>query len=892
MDYKFKFSIIMAVYNVEDYLSEAIDSIISQDIGFKNVQLILVDDGSPDNSGAICDKYQKKYPNNIFVIHKKNGGVSSARNEGLKIAEGKYINFIDSDDMFTKNTLSDVDAFFEANYDEIDMVAVPLIWFEGKKGNHVLNYKFEEGTRVVDLENEWDIVQMNVSSGFLKSEVMKKFSFDETLAYAEDAKIVQRVLLRKRKLGLVDTCQYLYRSRKTTSSAIQTAGSKANWYMPVLEGFHEDTIKYCLETCGYVPKFIQMNVMYDLQWRTKKQVLADECAGLSEEEKEEYLNKLKELLGYIDDDVIMAQRQSHREHKLFVFSLKYGRLPDCRKTKTDIKFFYSDDAIFKISRCRINIEFFKIENNRLTIEGHINLYNLPFEDVNVVVYVNGEPRATETFDRKMPSRCIDNVVALRHGFKRVIKLDQAEKYEITFGIRIDRKRVRLENLVFRYFSPFGNVFQNSYYSNGRWLATINEERTGFIVSHVTNEEIAQAEKRFIEEIEAKENERYKKPLRLRKKYFSKRKKKPLWVICDRFGKAGDNGEAFFKYMVKHHPEIDVCFVLSKKSPDFWRLSRIGRVIKYKSVAHKLAILQSDYIASSQGESEVFDPFGILGGERDLFRDILVKKRFVFIQHGVIKNDLSAWLQRFNKNVYGFITSAKAEKDSIVNGDYFYDEENVWLTGLPRFDRLEDKPKKIITIMPTWRKNLTGAYDFKTSTWEIAEDFKDSEYFKFFNALLTDEMLLRAAKEKGYKIQLVLHPNLTAAAKYFKKNSVVKIVSSNVDYKKIYKESNLVVTDYSSAIFDFAYLRKPIVYAQFDLQEFYGGNHTSKFGYFDDARDGFGEVEYTAEDTANRIIEYIENDCRLKEKYRERIDNFFAFSDRKNCERVYNKMMEK
>ena len=86
--YKFKVSIVMAVYNVEKYLEEALESVICQDIGFeKNVQIILVDDGTPDRSGEICDAYQKKYPNNIKVIHKTNGGVSSARNEGLKYIE-------------------------------------------------------------------------------------------------------------------------------------------------------------------------------------------------------------------------------------------------------------------------------------------------------------------------------------------------------------------------------------------------------------------------------------------------------------------------------------------------------------------------------------------------------------------------------------------------------------------------------------------------------------------------------------------------------------------------------------------------------------------------------------------------------------------------------------
>ena len=128
MGYKYKFSIISAVYKVEEFVAETIESLISQTIGFKNIQLILVDDGSPDGSGAICDKYAAKY-DNILVIHKENGGVSSARNAGLEKVEGKYVNFIDSDDLLTPSTLKRVWEFFEAHEDETDVVSIPLFFY-------------------------------------------------------------------------------------------------------------------------------------------------------------------------------------------------------------------------------------------------------------------------------------------------------------------------------------------------------------------------------------------------------------------------------------------------------------------------------------------------------------------------------------------------------------------------------------------------------------------------------------------------------------------------------------------------------------------------------------------------------------------------------------------
>ena len=84
---------------------------------------------------------------------------------------------------------------------------------------------------------------------------------------------------------------------------------------------------------------------------------------------------------------------------------------------------------------------------------------------------------------------------------------------------------------------------------------------------------------------------------------------------------------------------------------------------------------------------------------------------------------------------------------------------------------------------------------------------------------------------------------------------------------------------------------PPRFTQFDSEEFFKGEHTYTKGYFDYERDGFGEVEYDLDSTVDRIIEYMENGCRLKDKYRERMDSFFAFDDQNNCRRVFGKLTE-
>ena len=112
MEKKYKLSVIIPIYNVEKYLEETLKSVIEQTLGFENnIEMILVNDGSPDNSEEICLRYKEKYPENIVYIKQKNGGVSSARNTGAKVAKGEYINFLDSDDKWELDAFEKVYQF-------------------------------------------------------------------------------------------------------------------------------------------------------------------------------------------------------------------------------------------------------------------------------------------------------------------------------------------------------------------------------------------------------------------------------------------------------------------------------------------------------------------------------------------------------------------------------------------------------------------------------------------------------------------------------------------------------------------------------------------------------------------------------------------------------------
>ena len=227
-EYPYIFTLIMAVYNVELYLKEAIESVIAQSIGIDRIQLILVDDGSPDNSGAICDAYAARYPDNIFVIHKENGGVSSARNRGLELARGEYVNFMDSDDKLSRNACKKAYEFLQAHPNEVDVVTIPMVFFDGATGEHILNHKLAKGSRVIDLKEEPNAILLSVSSTFIRLSSIRQLHawFNPKLLFSEDAAFLQPILWQKEKLGVVAGCPYLYRRRSSgPASAIQMSAA-------------------------------------------------------------------------------------------------------------------------------------------------------------------------------------------------------------------------------------------------------------------------------------------------------------------------------------------------------------------------------------------------------------------------------------------------------------------------------------------------------------------------------------------------------------------------------------------------------------------------------------------------------------------------------------------
>lgn len=236
------FSVIVPIYNVEKYLVQCIESILAQT--YQNYELILVDDGSPDNCPKICDDYKLKN-NKIKVIHKKNGGLVSARQTGALVAKGDYIICVDSDDWVTPNYLAsaheilqkynpDIICFGYCQTDGINNTPKELFIDEGLYGKNEIKKKIFP----VLLENEYgQSFPSNIWAKVYKKELYNKFQqkVDKKIKMGEDGAVVKPCIYNCKSLYLTNECVYYYRENPTS---ITKEKKPSDWNGPRLRAEH------------------------------------------------------------------------------------------------------------------------------------------------------------------------------------------------------------------------------------------------------------------------------------------------------------------------------------------------------------------------------------------------------------------------------------------------------------------------------------------------------------------------------------------------------------------------------------------------------------------------------------------------------------------------------
>lgn len=872
MSKRYKISTIIPVYNVEEYLEETILSIVNQTIGFENIQMILVNDGSPDNSEEICLKYQELYPDNVLYIKQKNAGVSAARNNGFKQATGEFINFIDSDDKFSLNAYKVGYEMLKEN--NLDVVCYRIVYFDAKNEPLYNDYKFDGTNRVVDLTKEPQYSLYHITSALFKRELVKDIEFDTRVKISEDVKYGCDALVRTKKIGIISTEKYLYRRRQSETSAIQTSYKKPTFYWDT----PELSYKYILDL-GKKYKdmndYLQFTIAYDLRFRISE----PRMYILTEEEKKKYIESIRDLLKRCDNRIIGLLSKFLELRFLRQLDYKYGE-PIYKRV--DIKNGYlrlDKENICEMDDLSFDIYNLFIKDSKLFINSRIefclnNNFNLYYKIDDK--FYKFEKRLIR---ENSPSLFSDDYDYKVSYFDAEIKLNKNIK-RIEFYIEINGEKCQIKPNYIKASKL--NELKNSYFKCGKYTVT-HDEKCIFIN-------------------DGKKFKLFKYMLELYKKkeiltlgiiglyyltylFISSNN----WIIADRDDCAGDNGEELLKHIKNNKLKKNVFFGLNKNSKDVDRISKITKVINFWTTKYYLLYLNSEFVISSHTENYITMPFG----RKQIYLNFLLKRKFVFLQHGVSIGNLAPLIDKPVRNIDLFLTSSEEEYKNLLKY-YIYDENVIKLTGMPRYDMLnknqKNKKEKIILFYPTWRNEISGPGFPRKQGRPYRKDYINSEYFKFFNDVLKNEKLLKKLKEKKYKIIYCLHPLLKEQLIDHESNDVIEYVNK-INYNEMLNKASLMVTDYSSLAFDFAYLKKPVIYAQFDKDTFFKEHIYFKDIYFDFIKDGFGEVKYDSQGVVNQIIKNIDTDCVMDKKYVNKVEKFFKFKDNKNSERVYKEIIK-
>lgn len=432
MNKSYKFSIVIAIYNMENYLVETMDSLVNQTIGFEdNLQILLVNDGSIDNSEEICKSYATKYPENIVYIGKENGGVSEARNKGLEYATGELVNFLDADDKLQNDALEKVYDFLKQNREEVDLISIPLYFFEAKEGEHSLNYKFTS-TRVIDIFEEPKCFQMHISSSFIKLQEIKKYIFNTKLKLGEDAEVANKIILNKGKYGVVADTKYMYRRRNAGDSALQGAKENKENYIPPLKYLYLELIQFAKEKYNSVPAYLQWLIIYDIGGKIRMPHI--ESTVLDQSEIEEFIGYVKQVVSNIDDEIILGSSYLRRYYYLYLLKLKYNQIAKEKfsiiSNNEDAVLCFNNHIVDMLYRQKVHVETIVFQENMLQLSGYFNFLFDQF-DFKLVIDNNG-------LETELPFKINENY--------QITSLNQlvANGYDFNINIPFDYKDTTLK----------------------------------------------------------------------------------------------------------------------------------------------------------------------------------------------------------------------------------------------------------------------------------------------------------------------------------------------------------------------------------------------------------------------------------------------------------------
>ena len=358
-----------------------------------------------------------------------------------------------------------------------------------------------------------------------------------------------------------------------------------------------------------------------------------------------------------------------------------------------------------------------------------------------------------------------------------------------------------------------------------------------------------------------------------------RSNRQCWLITERPTDARDNGYVLFKWIRQNHPEKNVIYAIHKDAADYANVENMGKVIEYGSYQHWYYYFAASICCDTSWGICCPNSITYL-----MMRNILPPhSKRVFLQHGITK-DYMPQGRKCKLKADLFVCGAYPEWE-YINSYFGYTDGEVKYLGFARYDRLCDTSDKMsikqILYMPTWRAYLHDD-----------SHFEQSLYFQKIKEVLTNSELQGILERNNLELIYFVHPSIRDKKRYFEPfmNSHIKVLNNeDYDLQKLICSASLLITDFSSIYFDFAYQGKPVIYYHFDYQD-YRKSHYGE-GYFSYERDGFGPVVHDLQSVIDNMCAIAADNFNIPAIYRYRADRFFPKRDQNNCLRHYEALCE-
>lgn len=840
-------SIIITNFNKGQLVLDCLTSL--SNLG-SSVELIFVDDFSKDESAILIEDFVQNNSNSTLIRNQKNMGVSTSRNIGINKASGEYITFLDSDDYISPTVLTEFLRVIKKN--KYSMIISNIQSFDEKskwKISYLSNQVFKDqytGVKTISENPELHFTP-SVCNKIFKMDIILKngIYFDEDLFVGEDLLFTQKFYLCSTDI-YVDPRNYLFYRKGSQSTLSSTRRLEIiNQLVKV-----ENEIYRLYSNSHLSSKYVetrQFKFLYNLLIEVLEAENQDRIAEVAT-----MLKKFSELLHHTslelkelsDEQKILLEIISREEVEKIIAVLEWERGKQETVHKLVGNHFYhywsraldSTEEYLKIDKVEefSKLERISLKDNQLLLHGYSFTKHVSNKDVisvsfylldskgnrselewetdirTDISFVNDKNRIDYS-QSGVKNLCIDlNQLKIGSKYRLILQKKLADGSYLNSDIKLELAELRNQLRSFSFKSKIISL------SPSREFELIVEKSS---IKSLTSKMI-KLTRAYTAMIKVSRRQQNTKNVFLVsvlflmfKKYF---RAKETWIIGERKDTAQDNSYHLFKFISENGKYKNIYYVIEKDSKDYPKVKKIGNVIEYGSFRHTLYLLTAAKSINSYLESANMytDSYKLI----NKFFPTWSTRQKVFLQHGVIGFSRLNHVLHKNKSNYNLFVASTGEEYRHLIEEYGYEENEIVLSGLARWDNLQvyksnhrTQEKKRILLIPTWRHWISSTSDLLTS-----------EYWSKFLELITNKQIIEWLRHNNFEMYFYPHYLLKA---YLPENliveeDVIKIVRDEEDIQNMLLTSDIMITDYSSVSYDFAYMNKPIIYYQFDQHNFF------------------------------------------------------------------------